>query len=370
MSYARFALTLMVTHACNMRCTYCYTGEKAGRRMPCGVGEAAIRRAIASLGTGEGGAHLELGFFGGEPLLEAAAIGHWMDLARRETQRMGATVSFHLTTNGTVASGAAWDILVQPDLHLALSVDGLPSSHDRFRLFGDGRGSAHVVRGTMERLLAWPKAFSVVVVVRPETVSSLAEGIRHLRQLGVKSIEPSLDLWTRWTREDAVALRRAIAEAARLWAEGLPQHALNWFDEKAAELAGCETGTRCGFGAGELAVAPSGNLYPCERLIGEDPSHHPLRLPGHVLDGDGGFAAAVHPPGKQADACPGCIMHRQCNTGCRCSNFIRTGDIRKPDGLLCMLNQACLEEVASRLSPTPPRAADPLPIYQAMTPVS
>jgi hypothetical protein len=44
-------------------------------------------------------------------------------------------------------------------------------------------------------------------------------------------------------------------------------------------------------------------------------------------------------------------MAGMCNAYCRCGNYVRTGDIRRPDGLLCLLNQACLEEVAARLQP-------------------
>ena len=69
MRYDRFHLVLMTTHACNLRCDYCYTGRKFRRAMPLEIGLAAIRRAARSLCPG---GTLELGFFGGEPLLEAA----------------------------------------------------------------------------------------------------------------------------------------------------------------------------------------------------------------------------------------------------------------------------------------------------------
>jgi uncharacterized protein len=352
MGYHLFGLTLMVTHACNMRCHYCYTGDKAARRMPAHVGDTAIRRAIASVVPG---GQLDLSFFGGEPLLEAPAIRRWMDAARLAARDAGITVAFHLTTNGTVETAAAWEVLKEPDLRVAVSVDGLPAIHDRFRVFADGRGTSAAVQHTLTRLLAAGKSFSVVMVVRPDTVADLAGGIRHLRALGVRRIEPSLDLWTRWTREDAAALRRAIAAAADLWHADLPEHSLTWFDEKVGALshpaAPC---ARCGFGDGELAVAPSGNLYPCERLIGEDAPANPMRLPGHACDDLPDFAPRPSPAGRDAPACTACALREQCNTVCRCSNFVRTGDVRRPDGLLCMLNQACLEDVAARLCPVPP----------------
>ena len=35
-----------------------------------------------------------------------------------------------------------------------------------------------------------------------------------------------------------------------------------------------------------------------------------------------------------------------CSTFCRCSNYVRTGNTRRPDLLLCAWNQACLNETA------------------------
>src|SRR5262249_6088851 len=150
----------------------------------------------------------------------------------------------------------------------------------------------------------------------------------------------SLDLWTLWSAGDGCRLEKAIHRAAALWRGWLPDFSLNWFDTKAGELAGVsslQTDTRCGFGDGELAVAPSGRLYPCERLIGEDGPDHRWRLPGHVLDGDD-FLNFKTAPFKSCDACSACMLNQVCDARCRCSNLVRSGDANRPDGLLCILN--------------------------------
>jgi sulfatase maturation enzyme AslB (radical SAM superfamily) len=61
----------MVNHACNLRCTYGYTGAKVQRPMPEAIGTMAIDRALGSLAPG---GTLQLGFFGGEPLVEARLV--------------------------------------------------------------------------------------------------------------------------------------------------------------------------------------------------------------------------------------------------------------------------------------------------------
>src|SRR5437868_4049462 len=77
--YQHFSLALIVNHACNLRCTYCYTGAKFSAPMPFKTGTVAISRGLRSLVPG---GKLHLGFFGGEPLLEAALITRWMRYAR------------------------------------------------------------------------------------------------------------------------------------------------------------------------------------------------------------------------------------------------------------------------------------------------
>lgn len=76
--------------------------------MPDAFARKAIDRAVGSVARG---GSLDVGFFGGEPLLEAAPILEWMAYARSAAERAQIDVSFSLTTNGTLADGAAWSVL-------------------------------------------------------------------------------------------------------------------------------------------------------------------------------------------------------------------------------------------------------------------
>jgi len=340
--YRRFGLMLMVTHACNMRCSYCYAGRKSDLSMPVEFGERAIRRALASLETG---GTIELGFFGGEPLLEVSLIARLIDCALREAAAVPAAVELSLTTNGTVRGPEAWRIMTRKDINLAVSFDGLPDVHDRRRRFADGSGTSGDVLATIGGLLDAGKDFHVIMVVGPEDVDLLPERIQFTRELGVPAVHPSLDLWADWSLDDAARLEEAISRAARVWCEGLPGFGVSWFDEKTARLCGFglnET-ARCGFGDGEVAVAPSGNLYPCERLIGPDRDDNRMRLPGSITDGED-FLHLPAPPAVCSEACACCSAESLCNAYCRCSNYVRTGDPARPDGLICLWNQACLRE--------------------------
>ncbi|MBN1491755.1 MAG: 4Fe-4S cluster-binding domain-containing protein, partial [Phycisphaerae bacterium] len=116
--YERYALVLTITQNCNMGCTYCYAGRKTNQTMPDTVARKAIDRAIASV---DQGGTLDLGFFGGEPLLEASRIKSLIAYARSRTEAAGIHLALTMTTNGTITHAQAWSIMTLPDLSLAIS---------------------------------------------------------------------------------------------------------------------------------------------------------------------------------------------------------------------------------------------------------
>ena len=317
--------------------------------MPEAVGLRAIDRTLASLSPG---GTLELGFFGGEPLIDADLVLRFIEYALVQAGANNQSVRLGMTTNGTISNDVAWRLMLRNDMELTVSHDGLPRVHDRHRLTAGGEPTSDLVTETMRRLVRHGKPFHVNMVVRPDTVGDVAGGIRHLRELGVTHTDVSLDLWSHWDSQDAQRLQEAIDLCAEVWAQGLPQCGINWFDEKAARLGDVpltET-ARCGFGNGELAVAPSGRLYPCERLIGEDSEDNPMRLAGHALEGVD-FLGMQPALGRSHTACDACSIDSICNTTCRCSNYVRTGDVSRPDRLLCLLNECCTAAVMRLVQP-------------------
>ena len=106
---------------------------------------------------------------------------------------------------------AAWKVMTWPGMAISVSHDGLPEIHDRHRRTSDGRPTSAIVLATIARLLAAGCDPNVVMVVRPDNVALLADGIRFLQAQGLRHLTPSLDLWTRWTPADLGAGRVAGA---------------------------------------------------------------------------------------------------------------------------------------------------------------
>jgi len=285
--YKTFSLVLAVTQRCNLVCRYCYNGAARACDLPLAYGQQAINRALSLV---QRGGELHLGSFGGEPLLCVDTVIALLAHARFKARAAGVRLACALTTNGMVQSRKVRTLLAQPEVQASVSCDGLPVVHDRHRVDAQGRGSSRTVLEFIATLTRLKRAFSVTMVVRPDTVSALADGVRFLHEHGVRDFVPTLDLWTRWSPADIVRLEAQVHAVADLWHRWLPEVRVSWFDEKLLAISGLPRSdcSRCAFGDGEIAVAPSGWLYPCERLIGEDRPDNPHRPPGHIADGGAG----------------------------------------------------------------------------------
>ncbi len=283
--HAHFGLTLVVNHACNLRCTYCYTGDKFGRPMPLEIGRKAIGRAVSSLAPS---GTLDLAFFGGEPLIEAELILDLVDDARAQTARFGHHLALNMTTNGTIESSTAWKVMTLPEMQLSISHDGLPAIHNRHRITVDGQSSSRRVEDTIARLIEARREFRVVMVVHPHGVESLSAGIEYLYSLGVRQFDLSLDLWTSWTRADGTRLSDAISLCGRLLGDAAAgvqcqlvrrkSRPSRWNTSSRNRAADLVTSRLL-----SLRTVVSSLASAC---VGADEPDNAMRLPGNVFDGD------------------------------------------------------------------------------------
>src|SRR5690606_26872333 len=70
------------------------------------------------------------------------------------------------------------------DVSVTVSLDGLPSTHDKFRVDHAGRGSYAATRRGMEHLRDAGRELQVICVVQPGGDGRAV--YRHFRQLGVR----------------------------------------------------------------------------------------------------------------------------------------------------------------------------------------
>ncbi len=149
-------LVLGITERCNLDCAYCcYSGKfkehrtHNDRSMSFEVARKAITDFLDQDNTNLAG--WPISFYGGEPLLEWELLKNCVEHAENYARSLGKTTSFAITTNGTLLDEAVCDYLVEHNFLVMISLDGPRSTHDRYRVFPNGKGSFQTIYANINR---------------------------------------------------------------------------------------------------------------------------------------------------------------------------------------------------------------------------
>jgi uncharacterized protein len=352
--------TLCLTHDCNLRCAYCYAGRKTARSMMWQVARQAVDFCLdhtlkrAAL-TGRP-PQAQLGYFGGEPLLEWPLLKRSAEYAMEQAERAHIALKKTVTTNMTLLDDekAAW--FRDQGFYLGLSLDGNADMHDTLRRSAAGAGS-HAAAAQALRFYRGPAPQAeVIVVVDPRNVAHLADSVQWLLTGDIRSIALNPNFYVTWPGSSLAVWRDACERIADLYIEHYRQSIpvrINIIDGKIRTRIkeGYELCDRCGFGDNEIAIAPGGNIYPCERIVGDD-TNEELRI-GNVLTGfdSAKRARIVACRGNTVAECADCPIRDRCMNWCSCINYATTGAINRVDGLVCH-HERMVIAVADRVGAT------------------
>jgi uncharacterized protein len=333
------ALALHVSARCNLRCDYCYLGRSDGGLMS---EDVALRAFDLLLDESLGAPRLSVVFFGGEPLLNLALIERVAREARRRASAEGRTVSFHITTNGTLLTPEAAERLSAVGASVLVSIDGDRAGHDAHRRFEDGRGSYDAIADNLARL---PGGFSIAArATVTESSPALPVLVRHLEGLGFATVH--LAPVSGGVLRPAFAARLceeygalAARERARVADGGRPLVG-NLAESVVALERGAPRRLPCGAGARYLSVAADGTLALCHRFVGDA-----AFAVGDVAGGFDRAAASMVLSGLavRAAECAGCWARWLCGGPCH-YDVAASPDERPGEGSgRCRLRRRTLE---------------------------
>jgi sulfatase maturation enzyme AslB (radical SAM superfamily) len=180
--WALESLFLVLTSACNLRCTYCYNSRGAPARMEWPTVEAAVARLWASQAR-----DARLLVTGGEPLLEFALLQRLVEHVRA-TKPPGRTVSFDLLTNGTRLREEQIAFLARHRVSVQISLDGIEPAQ-RLRGSWTIPRLGALVSYVRDRHRTWfQRRVSAAMILVPETVPYLADSVEDLMRRGFTEI--------------------------------------------------------------------------------------------------------------------------------------------------------------------------------------
>jgi uncharacterized protein len=324
------------------------------------MSEGVMRQAV-DLALSRTDRHLDVALFGGEPLLCFDLIRATADYLESELgRRPGAapTVRWLLNTNGTLFTDEILEWFAPPRTSIVFaSLDGPRELHDRHRKDTAGRGSYDRVVDGLAELGARGIDYQLVAVVNASTVGLLgdvaAELLGHRARLAVLS--PNFrDAW----RDDALGeLTRGFRDAARVWADELRAGRACPLDPLHTKIlthlkGGSPCPARCVLGGEELAVAPSGRIYPCAQMIQEDASDE--LVVGRVDQGlDWAKVLRLQGEKDRVEAtCAPCALRDRCQSHCGCRHLGLSGRLGTITATLCELEAAAIaaaDQVAALL---------------------
>ena len=218
-------LSLFLTTACNLRCTYCYAsaGEAVGEQMPMSVATHGIDFVIGNA-VRQQTDQIEINYHGGgEPTLHWSILTRSLEYARRQGEKQGIKVSASSATNGMLNERQIDWILANLQ-GVSLSFDGLPEAQDRHRIRPSGRGSSSRVIHTIRRFDQAGFNYGIRMTVTADLIASLADSVDYIfanfrpaalqvepaYQIGRYADKPSAE-----TEEFIVAFRQAQQRAKK-----------------------------------------------------------------------------------------------------------------------------------------------------------
>ena len=345
-------VALALTHNCNLACSYCYAGVKKPVSMTEAVAKQALKFAFSFCAK-----KLQLGFFGGEPLLEWNLLRYATEFAE-ESAGDAVTLRKTVTTNGSLITPERAQWLRKHDFYVGFSLDGNRSMHDLTRRYAAGGSSFEVCQRGLEIALENLSRIEVIVVPDPANVVHLAESVRFLvEDKKVQQVAINPNFYAPWDGNALSQLRQAfelIGDYFLRWYRAGESPRVNFIDNKILTRLknGFECRDRCNFGGEEIAIAPSGRIYPCERLIGADnPGEMCI---GNIFDGfdESRRQALLRQRGNVNLDCLDCSIRKRCMNWCCCINYTLTGSIDTTDGIVCFHEQlavAVADRVAAEL---------------------
>ncbi len=352
-------LTLHLTRACNLRCTYCYSPPQSSPGMTFETGRKSLQFG-ARVTDGSCG----IVFFGGEPLLCKETIHQLVAEARAMEQRDEGRFHFKLTTNGLLLDEEFLRFSLEEDILIAMSLDGAREAHDRYRRLPDGSPSFDRLMPKLRMLLDARPYASVLMVVNPDTAPRLAESVEFLLDQGCRYLIVSLNYAGPWTEEDLDQLERQyelLADRYIEWTRQGRKFYLSPFEVKLSSHIQGEDVCKehCELGIRQISVDPEGYLFPCVQFTaaGRESSW----CIGDVVSGiDEEKRNRLHDQSQaEKEPCRDCSLRQRCHNTCGCLNWQTTGSVSQISPILCR-HERMLIPIADRVGETLYQEQNPL----------
>lgn len=276
-------ITMQVTEACNLNCSYCYQHHKSKKRMTLETAKKALdvileNKSYINIEEKRG---VILDFIGGEPLLEIDLISEIYDYFIQKCINMNSPwLDCHrisLCSNGVLYNDPKVKKFIKEHLDvlsITISVDGPEYVHDACRVFHDGSGSFSYAVKAMDDVRDTFGVRNTKATISPDNVHHMGDIVKFFYEdHGFNTILLNCTYEGPWDINTCRVLYDQMIKISDYCYTHDTYSSLyiSLFEETFFEpIDYTEPGENknwCG-GCGQMiAVNPDGNIYPCLRYM-------------------------------------------------------------------------------------------------------
>lgn len=328
---------------CNLRCSYCYEGNKVSNKKINIETTKKILSEVAFYNPPNWQTHII--WHGGEPLL--MGLDYYREAVEFQ-KSLAPNIRFRnsIQTNGILLSNEFIDFFSENNFHIGLSLDGPAIIHDSQRFSINGKNSfVHVFEtiGRIQQRTGETKKLGALAVFTRTTLENLDEFYDFFKEnnLGVQinplirkgSAESSLPtdmfvtpreygraliyLFDKWVSESNYSISiQPFENILKSFVTGKPQN--------------CSFSKNCF--SDYISFDPDGNIVPCGRWDKEDFCYgniHQHTLQQALSSRDYEYYQTERT--KVSRLCADCVHYEICNGGCSFSGYIKNRDLSEPD---------------------------------------
>lgn len=315
---------LMITHACNLNCTYCYEKYKSNKKMSFELAKELILKECQVVQNDPRFHELEIDLMGGEPMMNFDLIKQLVEWTAENP--LPVPWLFFITTNGTLFNEERkeWFKKYKHLIVAGASYDGTPEMQ---------RKNRDTAKDSIDMAFfheTWPgQGFHMTI--SQETLPHLAEGILEMQRNGYP-LDASLAQGIDWTDQDSEIylkqlqiLSDAYLNEPDLTPVNLLSRQLNV--QTSDKLINLQQEKWCGSGTYMITYDVDGKAYGCHMfttvVLGDEAKERNMF--------QWNCAEATDDP-----YCKKCILKMACPT-CVGFNYRFRGDIAKRDHKWCKM---------------------------------
>lgn len=337
-SISPMLIILNVAQACNMRCTYCFADHGAyhadhQKMMSCEIAE----KAVDFLASKTEMPYLYIYFFGGEPLLNKNVILHTVRYTNAKAAELGKSVIYGVTTNGTILDDELLTCFDENKFAIMVSLDGPKEMNDKLRPMADGSGSFDIIVRNLHRFAKLKNIYFGCRATTTAEHSNLVEIMDLFDSLPIQfcHMEPAsqstqkMDANKEIDSQNVNAFLREYGEVVKTMWQKMKNHEPVLYRPYLSEIQQLMEHMKrryhCNMGGGSLTVSAEGDIYACQRLVGE-----PGQSLGSVLDPDilSTYQPYVPLSSDEKDDCKTCWARYFCAGDCPAEAILNYGTDR------------------------------------------